>query len=240
MRIWLLVSLLSLFVMLAPFIFEGQADFLDFSEGGGAMVVIGFLLAVTGFITAWFYRGLAKVEDEVRRTAGTPSSILHGWTYSPEEWADFVDASWHKDRKRSISTWKLIALVSLGVSPIIAIVTGDIPFTAIFVLALLAFLSLFAFGAPLRRRAKLRRSRPEVLLSRQGLLVGDALHPFDAVGSTLRDVDFKDGWVTITYSAPTRTGYQDYSADVWVPERLQTEVAAALETLFRAPSDPEG
>ena len=79
-----------------------------------------------------------------------------------------------------------------------------------------------------------------MLLSRKGLLVGDALHPFDAVGSTLRDVDFKDGWITFVYDAPTRTGYQDYTADVWVPERLQTEVAAALDALFRAPSDPEG
>ena len=84
MKIWLAIAFLSLFAMVSPFVFEGQADFLDFTEAGGAMVVVGFLLAVTGFITAWFYRGLAKVEDEVRRTAESPSAILHGWTYSPE------------------------------------------------------------------------------------------------------------------------------------------------------------
>jgi len=238
LRIWLLIAFLALFAMLAPFLFEGRAEFLEFDELGGAMMVLGLLLSITGFITAGFYRGLARTEDRLHAAAADPSRNSHRFTYAPEEWRAFVHEAYRKDASRSKGTWVLVAVISLVVGVGFAFVTGDIAFSAIFIVALLAFLSLFAFGAPLARRSKLLRSEPEVVLSREGLLVGSALHPFASGWTTLENVDFKDGWLTIVYAAPTRTGMQDYTADVWFPERLRPAVQQALHATFGNPPPP--
>ena len=236
MRAWLAVSIVAAFVMLAPFLFEGQAEFLDFSQLGGAMALVGFFVFLTGLITAGFYRTLARTEDKVRRAAENEPSVLHRWTYAEDEWAAFAHEAWKKDRSRMTAVWILIAAVTVVLIPVTGLLTGDFAFAILFSLGLVAFLAIFAFGAPLARRAKMRRAPREVIVSRQGIVVGSSFLPFDAALVTLESVDFKDGWLSFTTVSPSRTGPQDWTVDVWVPARLRAAVDASLRATFGTPT----
>jgi hypothetical protein len=243
-RIWILVAFLSLFAMFSPFIFEGQAEFLEIDRFGGALMLLGMLLAITGFVASGFYRGLARLEDRLQRTrpaegpqgADTiPSPPADRFLFTPEEWRFSVNAAYVKDIRHTLSTWLVIVFFSFVICSGFAIATGNAVLFSILGGVLTLLFGNLAFLAPIVRRRRLLRSEPEVVLSREGLLVGSALHSFAQGWTTLESVDFKDGWLTVVYSAPTRTGRQDYAADVWFPERLQPQVHSALHALFEAP-----
>jgi hypothetical protein len=196
--VWLFVSIVSFIIMLLPFLFEDVKAF-DFFEGvGGAMVMIGALLGLTGIITSVLYFRMGKREARITGDAG---GQLARWEYTDEEWRAFANLQYRERIKDNKAIWLTIAVISLICIVPLWFMIQDLVFIILFIAGLMAFLSIFIVLPPLVQRGRILRSPHLAVISDNGVEVGKELALFDFKISWLDSLDIGDDVLTFTYSA---------------------------------------
>ncbi len=226
--IWLGVGLAGGIAVILPFVTD-----IDMMDGGGAMIMGGLMLAITGPIVASLYWSRAKIFDELREE----KNLLAHWQYNQEEWKKFAKDE-HKYRQESY--WGLFAVITV-ISLIIGIIfwIAD-PENGFYVmLAMIGLIILIAIVAWLAARSYAhwdQNLHPEVRIGRNGLIIHDQLHVWQGWGAKLEGTEIKIGTqkiMEITYSTPNRYSRQYYTIRVLIPsgqEKKATEIQNKLNS----------
>lgn len=213
-------------MFLAPILYP-----IDMMNGGGAMIVIGIVIAITGPIVAIMYWHRARVFDQLMNE----SKLLAHWRYNPDEWKKFAadEKLFRSGEQRTLqliviffsvifggifwwadpeSGW-VVALVLLGVNILIGVI-------------------VFFNG---RRLESLENAQNvECRLGQNGVLFNGELHVWVGWGARLESARVNLSPIKImeiVYSTPNRYSRQYYTLRIPIPsgeENKAQEVANQL------------
>jgi hypothetical protein len=87
--IWCIITALAVFAIFAPHIFG-----MDELNGGFAISVLSFFLAITGIIVIIIYaKRASKLESMLKG-----NNLLAHWTYTPDEWRQYTEKEYQGEK----------------------------------------------------------------------------------------------------------------------------------------------
>lgn len=222
------ISLLSALMMALPIM-----ELVDVMNGGGAMLLVGLLLFIMGWVIFALFRKRALLLDRMLQG----KELLAYWEYSPEEWSDFTKEAFEERKSANKATFLLIAVISVVVMGLFMLAMGFDEASLLVGAFMLGFLVLLGGVAalsawlPYRRRRRLSRGR--VLIAQKGLWVEGDLHEWITIGNRLEAVVYEsaDKRLLFRYSAMNRTGRQYLDVSLPVPSGKEKQ-AQQLLTAF--------
>jgi hypothetical protein len=211
--IWGIITALAVFAIFAPHIF-GMDEF----SGGFAISTLSFFLAITGIIVVVIYLKRAKVLDRILQG----ENLLAHWTYSPDEWSRYAEKEFQTERKEKWILFYIVAGFALFFGILFFIFDHKAGMWVL--IAMLALTALIAFVAWFTAWYNYRQNKKylgEAYITSDAVYLNRQLHTWRGLGARLESVnliqDKAQQLLAFTYSAPTRTGRQDYTARVPVP-----------------------
>lgn len=224
MKQWIFLMFIFIFLIFLPGIIG-----LDGFDGGFALIFVSFFMVIMSVIIIFIYRSRAKQLDSILSGEGQ----IAVWYYKSDEWLRFIEGDFAEDKKVKRTIFYLISGISVVVGILLTIRFQDILIAEI-ILGLIAFIAIIAFVAPYFRLKKLRKSKPQAMISEKGVIVGRMFHLWVKLGASLDGVNWNDenpGTVMIefTYSMPTRNGRDQQIARVPVPEGKTDEAKRVFD-----------
>lgn len=227
-RVWMLVALLSVVGVFVPSLFNIRG-----MEGGYAIRFVSAFMVVVSAIVVAVYSGRAKQFDLLLK----PENQLAYWHYSPEKWADFVQLDYREEAAAKRKLFYYVAAITIVTGMFMFLAIGSflfIPITAGIIL-LVAFPAILV---PLLRYRKLKKSGASVIISANGLIIGNVLHLWSQMNARLEDVEIDNNslpaLLKFHYSYPSRNGRQDETARVPVPDGKETEAVEMVRHFSRS------
>lgn len=172
----------------------------------GLAAAIGAVGLIVGIMGTFIYRKQAANVDEMLNQAGngdgksTGGDLLAHWTYSPQEWSQFIQSEMARSRasiKVILYTVGLTFLV-MAVGLLVAgagsgrsdrAIIGSLLCLVVFgVVALLV-----RWGATVEVRKLKARSTGEVFISPTGLMLNESYYPWNVMGTRLTGVFYEQG-----------------------------------------------
>jgi hypothetical protein len=214
LNVWIVITILGIFAIFAPTIFG-----MDGFNGGFAISTISFMLVVTGIIVIIIYSGRARTLDKIF----DGNNLLAHWTYSPEEWSSYADTQYKEEKGEKKALFFIIAGFALFFGVVFMIMD---PESGIFVMGvMLALIAIIAFTAWFTSWYNYRENKKylgETYITEDAVYINRQLHTWRGLGARLDSVDLNQGesplLLKFVYSAPTRTGMQEYTARIPVPK----------------------
>jgi Ca2+/Na+ antiporter len=210
--VWWIITGLSVFGIFAPELFG-----LELFSGGAAISAICILLAISGLIVAVIYTARARKLDKVLKG----SNLLAHWTYSQEEWQLYTEEEYKRQKEGNKGLFIMIAVISLVIGIIYFIADRQngqwVFFSMVGLIALIGFVAWFT---AFYNYGQNKNNRGEVYFTPDAVYINRQLHDFKSLDAKLEKTVLKGDrqkYIEFVYSAPTRTGRQDYEARVPVP-----------------------
>jgi len=225
LNVWIAISILGIFAIFAPTIFG-----MDGFNGGFAISTISFMLVVTGIIVIIIYSGRARTLDKIFNG----DNLLAHWTYSPDELSSYADKEYKEEKSGKKALFFIIAGFALFFGVVFMIMD---PESGIFVmgvmLALIAIIALTAWFTSWYNYRENKKYLGETYITEDAVYINRQLHTWRGLGARLDSVDLNQGGspllLKFIYSAPTRTGMQEYTARIPVPKGQEE----AAEKIFK-------
>ena len=206
--------------------------FLNFDpEGSPPFVFLGGFISLSGMIGfvlfAFYFNNLRKILDG--------RDLLAHWTIEPDEWKNFVEEEYRRERS---AKWKLFLLVSVvivlvGAGFRLLAEQEDAANIVLLVLAgLIALLWFVAMVLPNYFHIKKSKRPGEVFVGMSGVYIGGSFHSWRFPGSRLESVEFESGSssrLNFVYSYVMFTGRslnairQPVVFSVPIPEEMERE-----------------
>jgi hypothetical protein len=224
-NIWALITLLALLGFFAPFLLDA-----DGLEGGFAISLVCFFVAITGLIVVVMYRGRAKTLDSIL----SGSELLAHWTYSPETWKNYTEIDFRKDTHAKWSLYRRVIVLTVVVCFISGLIYQDawavMIGTSLGIGGLLAVVVLLTSNNSRRQN---RRCLGEAYLSRKGIYLNRQLHIWHGWGGKLESAIYNEPerLLEVTYSLPARTGRNEFTVRVPVPDGEYARASAIASEL---------
>jgi hypothetical protein len=227
-NIWTVITLLAIFGIFAPFLFG-----MDGFEGGFAVALLCFFVAISGLIVVIMYHGRAKTLDSIL----SGSELLAHWTYSPKAWEDYAEVAFRKDTIDKWSLYRLVILITAVVCLMCGLVLRDVWAVMIGVfLGIGVLLAVVIVITTHHQHRQDRRYLGGAYLSRKGIYLNRQLHTWHgwsgALGSAVYNEPEK--LLEVTYSFLTRTGRSEYIVRVPVPPGEEARARAIVSELTGA------
>lgn len=205
----------------------------DIFDGGGAMIMIGILLAITGPVVSLLFWHRARVFDEIMNN---DNRLLH-WRFDESLWQRFVrdEKDFRADRRHGIQITILIFSVLFGVIFWIA----DPEAGWVVLLTMLGLNVVIALVAMLSGRAVNKwenAKQVEFLMVKDGLIINGQLHVWSGWGARLEGAGTsgkKIELLEIVYSVPARYGRQSYTVRIPIPSGKQQEAEIAAMAILK-------
>jgi len=228
LTVWVIITGLGIFAMFAPSIF-GMEGF----NGGYAISTLSFMLVLTGIIVIIIYSGRAR---KLSRILNGDNLLAH-WTYSPDEWNGYAEIEYKDEKAGKKVLFFIIAGFALFFGVVFMIMD---PERGIFVMGvMLALIAIIAFTAWFTSWYNYRENKKhlgETYITQDAVYINRQLHTWRGLGARLDSVNLSEGksplLLRFVYSAPTRTGMQEYAVRVPVP-RGQEEAAEKVFKYFK-------
>ena len=232
LNVWIVITILGIFAIFAPTIFG-----MDGFNGGYAISTLSFMLVVTGIIVIIIYSGRARTLDKILNG----DNLLAHWTYSPEEWNSYADTQYKEEKSGKKALFYVIAAFALFFGVVFMIIDFE---SGIFVMGvMLALIVVIAFTAWFTSWYNYRENKKylgETYISEDAVYINRQLHTWRGLGAKLDSVDLNQGksqlLLQFVYSAPTRTGMQEYTVRIPVPKGQEE----AAEKIFKHFKDAVG
>jgi hypothetical protein len=198
---------------------------------GYALNMVGILIFLTGLISGFMFRGVAKNLDELV----TGDGLLAHWTYGGDEWARYVEADHIRERRDKWGLFRLVAIIAVVVGVIFAVIVRGAWLSTlltvgglILIIALTAWLSI---GAAYREK---RLHPGDVYIGMSGALLGRSFHYWKLPASFLRNASLQAGdpmFVQLDYSSPSGRMQGEYTARFPVPQGREEEAKRVIAQL---------
>ena len=216
--VWWSITALSIFCIFIPFLFDS-----NISSGAVLAAVVSILLGVIGIIIAIIYTIRAMKLSRILKG----DNLLAHWIYAPDEWQQFAEEEYTRQKAGSRILFIIIAIVTLvcgfgywifnpAIVPWVLIVMAG-------VIALTGFISWFT---PFYNHRQNKKNQGQCFFTNDAVYINRQLHCFHELGSKLEKVEMRGDdqqFIEFTYSIPTRNGRQAYEVRVPVPRGKEDE-----------------
>lgn len=225
-RVGGLTALAGAAMVALPFLRE-----IDMMRGGGALIVVGAVLGLTGLICALVFRRDAAKLDALAAGRG----LLASWKLPPDVWDRYSE----KEFAEESAVKKMLATVVTGFAAVIGgVFWAADPEPGVWVAAILAAVCalvwILALAVPRLRRRALRTSGAEALVGFDGVYLNGEFHCWTSFGSKLVGVALRDGdppALVFDYMILQRTGPICHTVRVPVPAGERPTAAAVVAAL---------
>lgn len=155
-----------------------------------------------GIIGLFSYGKQAATIDEMFKQAGngdgmfTGGNLLAHWTYSPQEWSQFVQSETARNRSGNLAVLCILGLVFLFiiVRALLAARSGGGAIVLLISLVIFGGIMLFVWWFSNAEMRNLKaRTTGEAYISPTGLLLNDRYYPWNAAGIRLKSVSYEQG-----------------------------------------------
>lgn len=217
------VGFLGVIMIIIPVM--GWVDMMDF---GGAMIMVGLLLAITGPIVSLLFWHRSSVYDSLMKS----SDLLADWTIDQILWQRFIadEKNYRREDKRGMQLIILFFSVLFGTifwwaDP----ENGWVVALAMLVLNIIIAITAWLTGFYLNKWTE--RGEVKCRIGEKGLILADQLHVWTGWGARLEGTNIKPGQINlleITYSTPNRYSRQYYTIRIPIPagEEIEAEEVA--------------
>lgn len=222
---WAIITALAVFGIFAPSIFG-----MDGFKGGYAISFLSFFMVIAGIIVIVIYAGRARAVNRILRS----DNLLAHWTYTPDEWNKYAEKEYVTEKNVKRVLFYVIAGFALFFGVLFFIIDQESGKLVLFVM--LALIVIIAFTAWFTAWYNYRQNKKylgETYITSEAVYMNRQLHIWHGLGARLESVNLdkkrEQQILELTYSAPTRTGVQDYTIRVPVPRGKEREAAKVLE-----------
>ncbi len=225
LNVWIVITILGIAAIFAPTIFG-----MDGFNGGYAISTLSFMLVVTGIIVIIIYSGRVRTLDKILNG----DNLLAHWTYSPEEWNSYADTQYKEEKREKKALFFIIAGFALFFGVVFMIIDLENgTFVMVLMLALIAVIAFTAWFTAWYNYRENKKYLGETYISEDAVYINRQLHTWRGLGAKLDSVDLSEGkpplLLRFVYSAPTRTGMQEYVLNIPVPKGQEE----AAEKIFK-------
>ena len=227
--IWCIITALAVFAIFAPHIFG-----MDELNGGFAISVLSFFLAITGIIVIIIYaKRASKLESMLKG-----NNLLAHWTYTPDEWRQYTEKEYQSEKKGKWSLFYIVAGIALFLGIMFFIFGGEGGlWVLVGMLALIALIAFVAWFTAWYNYSQNKKYLGEAYITPDAVYLNRQFHTWKGLGAKLESVVLAEHKsqqvIAFTYSVPTRSGRQEYTVRVPVP-RAQEKSAEKLAEKFNA------
>jgi hypothetical protein len=216
---WAIITALAFFGIFAPSLFG-----IDGFKGGYAISFVSFFTVICGIIVIVIYSGRARAVSRILKG----DNILAHWTYDPHEWNEYAEKQYAEEKKEKRVLFYVIAAWALFFGILFFLLDNE---SGIWVLAsMLALIAVIAFTAWFTAWYNHRQNKKylgETYITLDSVYINRQLHTWRGLGAKLETVDLDKhkthAMLTLVYSAPTRTGFQNYTVRIPVPGGKEAE-----------------
>lgn len=161
---------------------------LDGMEGGYALVLVSFFLAVTGIAVALLFFHRARVMDSILK--GT--RVLAHWVYSEDESEESAKREYGEYQERNRAMFLVIGgmLVIAALVCIIFLGEGGL-ITGVFLLAFTGFLFIVSRGVPVIVLKQALKAPKEAYIAENGVIYRGTVYPFHSFLMRMNGVTLK-------------------------------------------------
>lgn len=159
----------------------------------------GLLFGIIGFFS---YGKQATTIDEIFKQAGngdgtlTGGNLLAHWTYSPQEWSQFVQSETARNKSANILVLCVLGLVFLFiiVRALLAARSGGGAIGLLISFVIFGGIMLFVWWFSNAEMRNLKaRNTGEAFISPTGLMLNDRYYPWNVMGTSLTGVYYEQG-----------------------------------------------
>jgi hypothetical protein len=187
--VWIgaLIALAGLALMFLPGLFG-----VDMMNLGYALAFFGLFLLITGLITALIFRARARTMEQL--LAG--EEVLAHWTYQEFEGQHQVETEYKRltERNRSLYLVMVFWFVLIGGAFVVADYVRTEEFNGLFIglfFGCMLLLGAVAFLAPILWRRGAAQASRQVIISRNAVVMNDALHSWKGPLEQLVGVEYR-------------------------------------------------
>lgn len=223
--VWWFITALAIFAIFLPGLIG-----LEGFDGGFAVSVIAFMLAVTGVIVAIVYMRRASALDKIFDGKG----LLAHWTYPREEWIEYAKQERQREKSTKKALFLLIAVIALVTGAGFWLFTRDSAGGWVFV-SMLGLILLIGFTAWFTTWYNYRQNMKytgEAYITPNAIYLNRQLHIWNSLGSWLEAVNVKgdsNPYLEFKYMSPSRTGIQECNVNVPIPRGKEQEAEEILK-----------
>jgi hypothetical protein len=221
--VWWVITAVSIFVIFLPEII-GLKGF----DGGFAVSFVGFFLVIIGVIVAVIYMKRASVLDKIFNG----EDVLAHWTYPLKEWTEYANKEYQREKATKKTLFWIVSVIALLIGA--GFFLFDHKAGGWVFLSMLALIGIIGFTAWFTAWYNFRENMKylgETYITPHAVYLNRQLHTWNSLGSWLDGVAVKgdsDPYLEFKYMAPTRTGVQEYNANVPIPKGKEMEAQEIL------------
>lgn len=210
-------------------------EVVDMMHGGGAMIMVGILFFIMGFVVFGIFKKRARVLDAIING----SEVIASWSYNERLWREFTERERSERGSQNKATFILIAIFTVLICGGMLLYTGfdDASITvSLFMGGFLVFLAGIAFLAvwlPYRRRSLMRGGR--LIISLKGMWLEGDFYEWASFGMRLEAIEYDSSkrLLVIQISAINRTGRDYQTLHFPVPEGEEETAKMVVEKLWK-------
>lgn len=227
----ILIIFFILFILAVILIFVPWFMGMDGMNGGFAVSLIAFFLAIVFLIVSIVYYPLSKRSGRMLEL----QNILVHWEYEKKKWLEHAGKEYLEEKKQKRFLAALISGITFIVALFFIIFQRDTWMVMGIVFLSITLLMFFlAWITPLAGYKKSRKISPEAIISQNGAYLTGQFHYWNILTSKLKDAVFEPSLmlVIIIYTYSTNTGESSYELKIPVPAGKEKAAEEAVRELL--------
>jgi hypothetical protein len=222
---WAVITALAVFGIFAPSIFG-----MDGFKGGYAISFLSFFMVIASIIVIVIYAGRARAVNRILKS----DNLLAHWTYAPDEWNKYAEKEYVTEKNVKRVLFYVIAGFALFFGVLFFIIDRESgKWVLVMMLVLIGIIAFTAWFTSWYNYRQNKKYLGETYITSEAVYMNRQLHIWHGLGARLESVNLdkkrEHQILELTYSAPTRTGLQDYTVRVPVPKGKEKEAHMVLE-----------
>jgi len=224
---WVIITALAVFGIFAPSLFG-----MDGFKGGYAISFVSFFMVICGIIVIVIYSGRARAVSRILKA----DNVLAHWTYDPAEWNEYAEKQYVEEKKEKSVLFYVISAFALFFGIVFFLIDNENGLWVLVLMLLLIGVIAFTawFTAWYNHRQNLKYLG-ETYITADSIYINRQLHTWRGLGAKLESVDLDKhkahAMLTMVYSAPTRTGFENYTVRIPVPQGKEAEAEQIYQKL---------
>jgi MFS family permease len=224
---WAIITALAVFGIFAPSLFG-----MDGFKGGYAISFVSFFMVICGIIVIAIYSGRARAVSRILKA----DNVLAHWTYDPAEWNEYAEKQYVEEKKEKRVLFYIISAFALFFGILFFLIDNESGlWVLLLMLALIAVIAFTAWFTAWYNHRQNIKYLGETYITADSVYINRQLHTWRGLGAKLESVDLDKhkahATLTLVYSAPTRTGLQDYTVRIPVPRGKEAEAEQISQKL---------
>ena len=234
-NIWWIITALAVFGIFFPQLF-GIKDLV-----AAMIIIVCVILAFIGLIVALIFMAWARKLDKMLKG----ENLLAHWTYSQDEWQQYAEEEYKRQKSRNMKQFIMVAIASLviGVGCVVLIQRNGLWFL-LAMIVLIALEGLIAWFTADYNHRQNKKSQGQAFLAPDAVFITNHFHNLKSTGYRLEKVELKGDsqpYIEFIYSGrsqretvsinPLNTGHarDNYYVTVPVPQGKVDEAIKVVE-----------